>query len=174
MFFAKAAFCRVFQGAFRLALPVLPYREPKIVRSCAALGELAREEKIRSVLVVTDKGIVETGLVKNLYASDDGYVVEVAPAGFGGAITMMVGILPDGTVNGISIVSHTETAGLGSVAGADTSAGQSFRDQFVGQSGSLAVDKDGGTIDSITSATITSRAVTNGVNAALAAVAGLG
>lgn len=73
MFFAKAVFCRVFQGAFRLALPVLPYREPKIVRSCAALGELAREEKISSVLVVTDKGIVETGLVKTLVeALEDG------------------------------------------------------------------------------------------------------
>lgn len=115
-----------------------------------------------------------TGTVKTVYASKDGYVVEVAPAGFGGTITMMVGILPDGKVNGISIVSHTETAGLGSVAGADTSAGQAFRDQFVGQNGQLAVDKDGGVIDSITSATITSRAVTNGVNAALATVAGLG
>ena len=136
----------------------------------AAMAEvLPGAENLESV-AFTD----ETGLVKTVYASDDGYVVEVAPVGFGGAITMMVGILPDGTVNGISIVSHTETAGLGSVAGADTSAGQSFRDQFVGQSGSLAVDKDGGTIDSITSATITSRAVTDGVNAALAAVAALG
>ena len=115
-----------------------------------------------------------TGTVENVYASADGYVVEVAPAGFGGAITMMVGIKADETVNGISIVSHTETAGLGSVAAADTSAGEAFRGQFVGASGSLAVDKDGGTVDSITSATITSRAVTAGVNAALACVAALG
>ncbi len=115
-----------------------------------------------------------TGTVKTVYASKEGYVVEVAPAGFGGAITMMVGIKADGTVNGISIVSHTETAGLGSVAAADTSAGEAFRGQFVGLSGALAVDKDGGEIDSITSATITSRAVTAGVNAALACVAGLG
>ena len=120
-----------------------------------------------------------TGTVKNVYASADGYVVEVAPAGFGGAITMMVGIKADETVNGISIVSHTETAGLGSVAAADTSAGETFRQQFVGAGGTLAggtlaVDKDGGTVDSITSATITSRAVTAGVNAALVCVAGLG
>ena len=115
-----------------------------------------------------------TGTVKTVYACADGYVVEVAPSGFGGAIVMMVGILPDGRVNGVSVESHTETAGLGSVAGADTAAGEAFRDQFVGQSGSLAVDKDGGTIDSITSATITSRAVTAGVNAALSCVAGLG
>ena len=116
----------------------------------------------------------ETGLVKTVYASDDGFVVEVEPSGFGGTITMMVGILPDGTVNGISIVSHTETAGLGSVAGADTSAGEAFRNQFVGQSGSVSVTKDGGSMDAITGATITSRAICDGVNAALACVGGLG
>jgi len=115
-----------------------------------------------------------TGTVKTVYRSESGCVVEVMPSGFGGAITMMVGIKPDGTVNGISIVSHKETSGLGSVAAADTAAGQAFRGQFAGLSGTLAVDKDGGTVDSITSATITSRAVTAGVNAALAAVAALG
>ena len=115
-----------------------------------------------------------TGTVNKVYASASGYVVDVAPAGFGGAISMMVGILPDGSVKGISIVSHTETAGLGSVAAAKTAAGEAFRSQFVGASGSVAVDKDGGTIDSITSATITSRAVAAGVNAALECVKGLG
>ena len=141
----------------------------KLEKMQAAMEEvLPGAENLESV-AFTDA----TGTVKTVYASKDGYVVEVNPAGFGGAISMMVGIKSDGTVNGISIVSHTETAGLGSVAGADTSAGHAFRDQFVGQGGSLAVDKDGGTIDSITSATITSRAVTDGVNAALAAVAAL-
>ena len=115
-----------------------------------------------------------TGTVNKVYTSASGYVVEVAPAGFGGAISMMVGILPDGSVKGISIVSHTETAGLGSVAAAKTAAGEAFRNQFVGLTGNVAVDKDGGTIDSITSATITSRAVAAGVNAALECVKGLG
>ena len=115
-----------------------------------------------------------TGTVNKVYACQQGFVVEVAPAGFGGTITMMVGIQPDGKVNGISVISHTETAGLGSVAGAKNSAGEAFRGQFVGAFGALAVDKDGGNIDSITSATITSRAVVAGVNAALEAVKGLG
>ena len=48
-----------------------------------------------------------------------------------------------------------------------TAAGKAFRGQFAGASGTLAVTKDGGSIDAITSATITSRAVTQGVNAAL-------
>lgn len=66
MFFIKSAFCRVFQTAFRLALPILPYREPEIVRSCAELGSVINKERIKSVLVVTDKGIVNNGLVAPL------------------------------------------------------------------------------------------------------------
>lgn len=59
-------YCRLFQGAFRLALPVLPYREPKIVRSCAALPQVLEKENIRSLLIVTDQGIVSHGLTKPL------------------------------------------------------------------------------------------------------------
>ena len=75
---------------------------------------------------------------------------------------------------GISIVSHAETKGLGEIAASRTSKGESFRSQFVGTSGSVAVSKDGGELDAITGATITSRAICVGVNAALACVAGLG
>ena len=64
MFFPKAVFCRVFQAAFRAALPLLPYREPEIIRSCAELGSAAKKENIKSVLIVTDKGIVTNGLVE--------------------------------------------------------------------------------------------------------------
>ena len=116
----------------------------------------------------------DSGLVSVVYQGEAGYAVQVAPAGFDGAITMMVGVDTEGNVLGISIISHTETAGLGAVAAASTSAGEAFRGQFVGTSGSVAVTKDGGEIDSITGATITSRAVSSGVNAALNCVAGLG
>ncbi len=115
-----------------------------------------------------------SGIVSKVYQGANGYAVEVGPGGFDNTITMMVGIDNEGKVLGISIVSHTETAGLGAVAAASTSAGEAFRAQYVGTSGTLAVTKDGGTIDSITGATITSRAVTVGVNAALACVATLG
>ena len=109
-------------------------------------------------------------LVKTVYAaSEGGYVVEVTPSGFGGEIDMVVGIAPDGTVSGVSIISMSETSGLGANA-----AKESFRAQFAGTSGTLAVSKDGGEIDALTGATITSRAVTSGVNAALAAAADLG
>ena len=116
----------------------------------------------------------ETGLVSVVYKGESGYAVQVAPSGFDGPITMMVGIDFEGNVLGISVISHTETAGLGAVAAATTSAGENFRAGFVGQSGSVAVTKDGGVIDSITGATITSRAVCAGVNAALDCVGSMG
>ncbi len=116
----------------------------------------------------------ETGLVTNVYQGSAGYAVQVAPAGFGGAVTMMVGVDNDGKVLGISIISHAETAGLGAVAAAQTSAGESFRGQFAGMSGTVTVTKDGGQVDAITGATITSRAVCVGVSAATACVADMG
>ena len=114
------------------------------------------------------------GLVSKVYKGANGYALEVLPSGFDNTITMMVGVDFEGKILGISVVSHTETAGLGAVAAATTSAGEAFRAQFVGQSGSVGVTKDGGQIDSITGATITSRAVCVGVNAALDCVDGLG
>lgn len=57
-------FCRSFQAGFRMALPVLPYREPKIIRSCKDLGRVMEKEGIRSVLIVTDRGILNNGLVE--------------------------------------------------------------------------------------------------------------
>lgn len=114
------------------------------------------------------------GIVKEVYASDSGYAVKVAPNGFDGPVTMMVGISKAGKVLGVRIISHTETAGLGAVAAADTPDGESFRSQFVGLSGTLSVKKDGGTVDQLSGATVTSRGVTRGVNAALACVASLG
>ena len=115
-----------------------------------------------------------SGIVSKVYQGANGYAVEVGPGGFDNTITMMVGIDNEGKVLGISVVSHTETAGLGAVADADTPKGIAFREQFVGTSGSVSVTKDGGMMDAITGATITSRAICVGVNAALDCVAGLG
>ena len=116
----------------------------------------------------------ETGLVSKVYSGTNGYAFEVTPGGFDNTITMMVGVDNDGKALGISIISHTETAGLGAVAAAGTPAGEAFRGQFVGTSGSVSVTKDGGAMDAITGATITSRAICVGVNAALACAAHLG
>ena len=113
-------------------------------------------------------------LVSKVYASETGYAVQVTPGGFDNTITMMVGVDKSGNVLGIDVISHTETAGLGAVSDADTPAGIAFREQFKGASGSVSVTKDGGQMDAITGATITSRAVGAGVNAALECVAQMG
>ena len=117
-----------------------------------------------------------TGIVSKVYQGEGGYAVEVGPGGFDNTITMMVGIDNEGKVLGISVVSHTETAGLGAVAAAGTPAGKNFRGQFVGMSAEnkILVEKDNGEVSAITGATITSRAICVGVNAALDCVAGLG
>ena len=121
---------------------------------------------------VTDFPAVD--LVSKVYASETGYAVQVTPSGFDNTITMMVGVDKAGNVLGIDVISHTETAGLGAVADAGTPAGIAFREQFIGDSGSVSVTKDGGQMDAITGATITSRAICAGVNAALECVAAMG
>ena len=144
-----------------------------------AIAKLTAEKTQAAIEAVLPGGGEEiefapADLVSKVYKGESGYAIEVTPGGFDNTITMMVGVDTEGKVLGISIVSHTETAGLGAVAAAQTSAGEAFRGQFVGQSGSVGVTKDGGTLDAITGATITSRAICVGVNAALACVAGLG
>ena len=98
---------------------------------------------------------------------DMGYVVTATDKdGFGGSIQVTVGITSDGTVNGVSILSINETAGLGMNA-----AEPAFYGQYEGkQTEKFVVSKDGGDgepIDALSGATITSRSVTGAVNAAL-------
>lgn len=93
----------------------------------------------------------------------------VISEGYGGDIRFSMGVQNDGTLNGISILSIGETAGLG--MNADTPA---FKDQFVGkQVEKLQYTKNGATqddeINAISGATVTTNAMTNGVNAGLCA-----
>lgn len=99
-----------------------------------------------------------------------GYAFTVVTSeGYGGDIQFSMGVQNDGTLNGISILSIGETAGLG--MNADTPA---FKDQFVGkQVEKLQYTKNGATqddeINAISGATVTANAMTNGVNAGLCA-----
>lgn len=98
---------------------------------------------------------------------DAGYVITTtSKEGYGGNIQISVGIASDGTVNGISILSISETAGLGMNA-----TKPEFYEQYAGkQTDHFYVSKDGGDgepIDALSGATITSRAVTGAVNTAL-------
>ncbi|HKK59462.1 MAG TPA: RnfABCDGE type electron transport complex subunit G [Salinivirga sp.] len=84
--------------------------------------------------------------------------------GYSGLIQLMVGFKPDGTINKISVLQHAETPGLGTKM---TDA--SFKDQFYGKNPAdfnLEVKKDGGDVDAITAATISSRAFCDAVKRA--------
>ncbi|NCB63522.1 MAG: FMN-binding protein [Clostridia bacterium] len=103
-------------------------------------------------------------------AGDAGYVVEVNCGGsFSGTLSIMVGVNADGTCSGVEIIKTAETSGLGANAGKED-----WRAQFVGKVAGVSVAKDGGEINALTGATITSRAVSNGVNSAIAAAASMG
>ena len=116
-----------------------------------------------------------SGLVTKVYQDPAvGYAVEVAPNGFGGAITMMVGVSSEGKVLGISIISHAETPGLGAVAAAGTDKGVAFREQFKGLISGITIGDGENQIAAISGATISSKAVTDGVNAALECVKNMG
>lgn len=101
-----------------------------------------------------------------------GYCAQVNPKGFGGALTIIVGVRADGTIAGIKVTGHAETPGLGAKAQSDSAWVAQY--QGAPADGQLMVDKDGGTISAITGATITSRAVIDGVNTAAAYIATLG
>ncbi len=62
----KKLFCRVYQGIFKLLLPVLPYRRPTLLNDYDGLIDLLKNENKHSVLLVTDAGIRSLGLTKQL------------------------------------------------------------------------------------------------------------
>ena len=120
---------------------------------------------------VTDQYTGGDATVDMVYqAGDAGYVVQVSPAtSFAGGLTIMVGVDADNACTGISVVATAETSGLGSNASRPT-----FADQFIGQTGVVQVTKDGGTINAITGATITSRGVCEAVTSAIAVAESMG
>jgi electron transport complex protein RnfG len=103
-----------------------------------------------------------------------GYAIKVVASGSQGKIEMMVGVDGEGTVTGVSIVKNAETAGIGSkvMTNMPTASGVGVLSQFEGKSAADAPLTVGANVDAISGATVSTRGVTNGVNAALA-VAGV-
>ena len=145
--------------------------------------EEMKAEKTRAamaqVLQAEDYQIVETDAanVRALYRAvaggeQVGYVVEVTSNGFGGAISMVVGVDMSGTVTGVAVTDNSETANVGTkVVG-----NQDVLDRFIGMSygeGGITVNSGTNRFDGVSGATVSSRGVTAGVNAALAAVSAL-
>ena len=102
-------------------------------------------------------------------AGDEGWVVELTFSGAQSSITAAFGVGADYAITGASVIDHAETSGLGAKI-----TEEEFTDSFIGQTEGMAVTKDGGTIDTITAATFSSRAMANAANTAIAAVKALG
>ena len=116
------------------------------------------------------------GTVSEMYTmSTGGYAMKVIASGSQGNIEMIVGVDDTGAITGISIVSNAETGGIGSkvMENKPNDAGVGVLDQFKGMSGagSLVVKKN---VTPISGATVSTKGVTAGANAALAAVEALG
>lgn len=116
------------------------------------------------------QNIDEVMVAKDSSGNEIGYAFTVTTTeGYGGDIQFAMGILDDGTLNGISILSIGETAGLGMRANTDDFKNQ-FKDKNVEKftytkTGAVSDDE----IDALSGATITTNAMTNGVNAGLCA-----
>jgi electron transport complex protein RnfG len=117
-------------------------------------------------LSYTDAGVTllfPCNLAYDAAGNFKGAAIKTSEGGFGGKIEMMVGILANGTIKGTSVLSHSETPGLGANMTGP------FKDQFIDKNPAsfrLTVKKDGGDVDAITAATITSRAFSKAVDKA--------
>ena len=116
------------------------------------------------------------GTLDSMYEmSTGGYAMKIVASGSQGSIEMIVGVDGNKALTGVSVVNHSETGGIGTkvINNDPNSAGTPVLDQFIGMSGagSLVVGK---TVTPISGATVTTKGITAGCNAALAAVEAMG
>lgn len=133
---------------------------------------LASADEFSDALTVSADGKDYTYYEGTASGDTIGYVFKTSAKGYGGDIDLMVGIDTSGKVTGVSILSISETAGLGMNA-----KNESFINQYIGKSGTIGVSKNGASdteIQALTGATITSKAVTSEVNTALSLYSQIG
>ncbi len=107
----------------------------------------------------------EDDLVEAVYKAENGFVVQTKTQGYGGELTMLVGVDLKGSVTGVVVRDLSETLGLGSKALTN----DKFLAQFLWTEGNAGVGEN---VDALTGATVTSKAVTRCVNAAVSYVTG--
>lgn len=160
-------------SAYESVMPGMEdFENVKIDRNCAKFIEdqVNENEKADNISAIKpfNATVDEVVLAKDKDGNDLGYIVTVTDnEAYDGSLQMTVGVKEDGTVLGISFLSLSETPGLGMKADED-----SFKSQFQNKKVDYFVyEKSGATgdneINAISSATITSNAVTHGVNAAI-------
>ena len=103
--------------------------------------------------------------IVSVHKAENGFVIETVTRGYVDDIRMLIGVSNDGKVTGLVVRELDETFGLGAAALTDTD----FLSQFLNTSGEAEV---GSTVDALTGATVTSKAITRAVNSAVAYVTG--
>jgi len=135
------------------------------------IAEQARREQQDALKLVAPRASEFTEVANGRWeataaGASVGRVVAVKAKGYSGPIALAIGIDPEGKVSGVRVLSQTETPGLGAKV-----ASLSFLSQFVGKAGAaLALRKDdaaAGGVDAVAAATISSRAVSRAVRAAV-------
>ena len=138
-------------------------------------------EALELTAEMTEAAASAGGTLADLYGvqvngAPAGYAMKIVASGSQGSIEMMVGLDADGVVTGVSVVKNSETAGIGSkvMENEPNVKGVGVLDQFKGKTpadGELVVGKN---VDAITGATVSTKGITAGVNAALAVAAVMG
>ncbi len=141
-----------------------PIRAAKEANTKLALGDVLPEFDTSTTSAMQLDGINMTVYTAEKEGKTVGYAVQTATKnGFSGEFKLMVGFTPDGKVYNVKVLEHLETPGLGDKMAAD---GNPLFASFAGKNPSqmkLAVTKDGGDVDALTAATITSRAYVDAV-----------
>ena len=121
-------------------------------------------------------GSVTEAYAVTVNGESDGYALKIVASGSQGNIEMMVGVDGEGTVTGVSIVDNSETAGIGSkvIDNEPLASGVPVLEQFEGKSEADMPLTVGSNVDAISGATVSTKGVTSGVNAALAVAAVMG
>ncbi len=145
----------------------IEYQQLKFVKG-PAIREILKEasnDPLVDRFKITDGDIERSFFVGVIDGKANTVAYESSGKGFGGKIGIMVGVnINDDKIVGIGVTTHSETPGVGSIAKTDPG----FSAQFKGLSidGPFKVKTDGGQVDAITGATITSRGVSGAVTAA--------
>lgn len=171
-----AALLGLVDGVTRDKISEIEAEKTRIAMSAVAPEGSEFTDKLEITEDVAAAAAAQGGKVVELYGvKAGGYVMKISASGSQGAIVMMVGTDANKAITGISVVSHAETSGIGTkVVGNELNdAGVPVLDQFIGMSGSgsLVVKKN---IVPITTATVSTKGITTGANAALAAAEVLG
>lgn len=147
-----------------------PIAEAKMKKKIKAIDEVVLKYDNKPVEEMYKIPIEGSNDSLEIYpAKKDGKLVASAiktfsPKGYGGEVWLMIGLLPDGKIEKMAVLEHKETPGLGSKMN-----NENFKSQFAGKdpaSFKLMVKKDGGDVDALTGATISSRAVSSAIKLA--------